>query len=241
MENEFTIGQIFSRSIQVFSKNFVFMLIISFMISLPKALFSSAGENWVVAAFSFLVMIVMAFLAQGVVIYGVFQHLTGRVVVFSESLSVALLRFFPLLGVSIVVSALTGVGFLFFIVPGIILQLMFWVAVPVIVVEKGGLGHALQRSRELTLGYRWRILALTALYGLLSGAFSGIEGLIKWAFFMNGDPGSLLMRFLVELPLSTLLSGLVGALMTVMVTVGYYALRQEVEGVAPEDLASVFE
>ena len=63
----------------------------------------------------------------------------------------------------LVVAVLSGLGIaagtLLFIVPGIVLWLMWWVARPVAVVE-GRFASALSRSNELTRGYKGQLLAL---------------------------------------------------------------------------------
>lgn len=241
MENEFTIGQVFSKSFDIFSKNIVFMLIVAFLVSVPDALMQASPQSgvWIVA--SFLAIFVMAFLAQGIVVFGVFQHLTGQQAVFSQSLNVALARFFPLLLVSIAGSFLAGIGFMLLIIPGIIVMLALWVAVPVTIVEKGGVGFALSRSNTLTQGYRGRIFAVVFLLGILNWVLMGLEFFITSSLMPTGPGAGGLSAVLISLPLSTILSGMATALNSVVVTVGYYTLRHEVEGVAVEDLASVFE
>lgn len=242
MINEFTIGQVFSKSFEVFGKNIVFMLIVALLVSIPTSLISMGSESALFVMFSGLGILIMSFLAQGIVTYGVFQHLTGRTVSFSDSLGIALRRFFPILILTLIVTFLTGLGYLLLIIPGVILYLMFWVVVPVTVVEKGSLGHALKRSRELTSGYRGRIFFLMFLLGLLTGLFSFVGGLLGVAILSGGpEAGSGAASLLIQIPLNMIFSGLASALSSVVVTVGYYTLRHEVEGVAPEDLASVFE
>ena len=57
-----------------------------------------------------------------------------------------------------------GVGLLALIVPGIILFLMWALAIPVAVLEDTGLGESLSRSRHLTAGHRLRVVAIYVLY-----------------------------------------------------------------------------
>nr|MEE4267966.1 hypothetical protein [Candidatus Krumholzibacteria bacterium] len=241
MENEFTIGQVFSKSFDIFTRNIVFMLIVSFLVSVPDALMKASPQSGVWIFFSFLAVFVMAFLAQGIVVFGVFQHLTGQQAVFSQSLNVALARFFPLLLVSIASSFLAGIGFMLLVIPGVIVMLALWVAVPVTIVEKGGVGFALSRSNTLTQGYRGRIFAVVFLLGILNWVLMGLEFFITSSLMPTGPSAGGLSAILISLPLSTILSGMATALNSVVVTVGYYTLRHEVEGVAVEDLASVFE
>jgi len=51
------------------------------------------------------------------------------------------------------------VGFLFLIVPGVILAICWLVSAPVLVVEKVGVFRAMERSLALTRNHRWRSLA----------------------------------------------------------------------------------
>ena len=64
--------------------------------------------------------------------------------------------------VHILVNLAASLGLFLLVVPGIVLWLMFWVAVPATVVE-GGIASALRRSHELTRGHKWRVLALLGL------------------------------------------------------------------------------
>lgn len=241
MENEFTIGQIFSKSFDIFAKNFVFMLLVALLVSIPNAVIAAAPDSPFIIIISFLFLLVMGFVAQGIVVFGVFQHLTGRAVVFAESLNVALGRLFPLLLVAFAVGIMTMVGYMLLVIPGIIISLILWVAIPVTIVEKGGVGYALQRSKDLTTGYRGRIFVVVFLLGLLSGGLSLIQTAITAGMMSTGPGSGGLSTALVSLPLQTVFTGLASALNSVVVTVGYYTLRHEVEGVAAEDLAAVFE
>jgi hypothetical protein len=111
----------------------------------------------------------------------------------------------------------------------------------VTIVEKGGVGFALSRSNTLTQGYRGRIFAVVFLLGILNWVLMGLEFFITSSLMPTGPGAGGLSAVLISLPLSTILSGMATALNSVVVTVGYYTLRHEVEGVAVEDLASVFE
>ena len=133
------------------------------------------------------------------------------------------------------------VGYLLLVIPGVIIALMMWVAVPVVIVERGGVGHALQRSKDLTTGFRLRIFMLNLVLGVIMILAVGVQfGMTAMLTGMGLVPGTLTMA-LVNFPISVILLGSILALSSVVVTVGYYTLRHEVEGVAPQDLAAVFE
>jgi hypothetical protein len=241
MENEFTVGQVLSKSFDAFGQNFPFMLIIAVLAVLPGFFIQLFPNSLVMVWLGLLGNLLMYLALQGVVVYGVFQHLTGRKAVFGESLAVALGRLGNLLIVSVVVFLLTAVGYLMLVIPGLIIQLMFWVAVPVVVVERGDLSQALRRSKDLTVGYRGRIFAVLFILGVIGLVLGLIQGVIL-AMLLDTTSGSgTLGHALTVLPVNVVFQGLVTALGSVVVTVGYYTLRHEVEGVATEDLASVFE
>ncbi|PID81084.1 hypothetical protein CSB20_04185 [bacterium DOLZORAL124_64_63] len=252
MESAFTVGRIFSKSFQIFSRNAVFMFCASLLVTIPGFIITSYLSSffYVVNSFwgillsalaSMLIGVFTQVVSQAVVIYGVFQSLTGRPPAFLPSLKVALRRFLPVLIVSFAVTFLILLGCLLLVIPGLIVQLMLWVAVPVIMVEKGSLGHALQRSMTLTRGYRWRIFFLTALLGVLGMVVGQVRNVIVGGIFSIGTWQSVWAGFLTNMTLYVCLTGMVHVLASVVVTVGYYTLRHEVEMVSLEDLAAVFE
>jgi hypothetical protein len=70
------------------------------------------------------------------------------------------------------------VGLLLLVVPGIQRWCRWYVALPVLVVEKCGAKQAMQRSSELTRGHLWNILALLVVGGVLSWLIDSAEGAI---------------------------------------------------------------
>jgi uncharacterized membrane protein len=60
------------------------------------------------------------------------------------------------------------------IVPGLILYTMWFVGFPACVVERLGPWTSLRRSRELTKGYRWKVLALALLFPVLNAGGSQV-------------------------------------------------------------------
>ncbi len=241
MDNEFTIGQILGKSFNIFARNFPFMLMVAALSTIPDFIIELLPQDPMLLMASNIINNWMALFFQGIVVYGVFQHLTGQRMVFADSVNVAMRCFFPLLLTSIAVGLLTMVGYLLLVIPGVIIALMMWVAVPVVIVERGGVGHALQRSKDLTTGFRLRIFMLNLVLGVIMILAVGVQfGMTAMLTGMGLVPGTLTMA-LVNFPISVILLGSILALSSVVVTVGYYTLRHEVEGVAPQDLAAVFE
>ena len=70
--------------------------------------------------------------------------------------------------VAVLVVLVTSLGFLLLVVPGIIATLMFFVAVPIAIVERR-FGSALRRSHQLTSGYKWPLFGVLILLGIVFG------------------------------------------------------------------------
>ena len=62
---------------------------------------------------------------------------------------------------------LVGLASILLLIPGIVVLCMFYVAIPVAVVERMGASDALSRSKALTAGHKMTIFGLTLLSGLV--------------------------------------------------------------------------
>ena len=87
----------------------------------------------------------------------------------------------PVLGQLILVGIVAGIGivigFIFIIVPGLILITIWSVAAPVVVLEHPGVFAALRRSRELVRGNGWQVFGvILVLYILVAAVSLVIEG-----------------------------------------------------------------
>jgi hypothetical protein len=80
-------------------------------------------------------------------------------------------------GVSMLVGLGVGAGLIALIVPGVLLALMWSLAVPVKVLEDKGVTDAMSRSSDLTKGDRGRIFVIWLLFVVLS---IGVSLLIQW-------------------------------------------------------------
>ncbi len=133
--------------------------------------------------------------------------------------------FFVMIGAGLGV----GIGTLFLIVPGVILFLMWALAIPVAVLEEAGLGESLSRSRQLTAGHRSRVFVIYLLYfalvvaletGLMIplGAMIAIKGHGGAAAIMPiMTVGSAILSYLVEC--------LVTPVLTISLSLMYYDER----------------
>ena len=170
-------------------------------------------------------------LRKGAIVYGAFQDMRGRPFSLGAALSRCLARIWPILGTSLLVSLIAGVGTLLLIVPGFIALLMLYVAVPACVVEGLGPAASLGRSAELTKGFRWKILGLILLVSLISIICSLLVTFILTLF--TGAFVATLGKFAVQ--------ALTAALSGVLAAVIYYSLRAAKEGIDIDRIVSVFD
>lgn len=82
----------------------------------------------------------------------------------------------PVLGQLILVGIVAGIGvvigFVLIIVPGLYLLTVWFVAAPVVVLERPGVFAALRRSRELVRGNGWQVFAVILVLYVMVGVVS---------------------------------------------------------------------
>jgi hypothetical protein len=106
---------------------------------------------------------------------------------------------------------------------------MLYLAVPVAVIERAGVGQALSRSRDLTAGMRWRVFGVIFVLSLVSFVI---------ALPMNFSHLFLPLRGAVTLQWAATVFGTV--LQAVGMGVVYYQLRSTKEHFNVDEIASVF-
>ena len=119
-----------------------------------------------------------AFWLQAGVAFGVVRHLRGGNPGYLETFLGSLRMLFPAVLVTAVVAVATGIGFLLLVVPGVIVSLILWVAVPAAVVERSGL-RALGRSAQLTDGYKGQIFGLALILFILQSVVLAVVVMVS--------------------------------------------------------------
>ncbi len=101
--------------------------------------------------------------------------------------------FWPLAAVSVLFGIGVGIGFVFLIVPGLILLVIWSVVAPVTVLEHPGVFAAFGRSRQLVHGNGWNVFAVIVVVflsvlvvsvgvGLLAGSLGSVgRAFVQWA------------------------------------------------------------
>jgi hypothetical protein len=250
-QGEFRIGHVFSRAWSVFSGNFLIFMVVTGLASLPPLLIprptpGAPADPYGTLGLTFLalfLMIVLGTLSQAIVLYGAFQDMRGRPVSLADCLRVGLQRLLPIIGLALSVGVAVMLASMLFIVPGLILYMMWFVATPVCVVERFGPFRSLGRSRELTKGHRWKIFGLTLLI-LLPAVIVGsiLVGVIA---VLAGTGGILGLPAAFATPLGQVInliwSAAWGAFYAVVIVVTYHDLRVAKEGIDTDQIAAVFE
>ena len=144
-------------------------------------------------------------------------------------LTSGLAGFFSALPVTLVIAPAIGVGYLVFVVPGLILSVTWWVASTVAVIEGRSVFAALKRSAELTKGNGWRVFGVLVIWYLINSVCVVVASTIA---ALTGIVGEIVSLFLA---LPFMIS--FGSIFTAVI---YYRLRHEKEGPAVEPIASVF-
>lgn len=238
---EFRVGEVLDQGLKVFGRNFVSFLVLGLIyfgvvslagvligayvgVEIPEGEVTEVGGGvLLVFAVTFFLTFLMFFLLTATVTYGTYSEMRGQRVGPVACISNGLRLVFPVLGVGIVSTLAIGVGFLLLVIPGLIIMTMLWIAIPVAVVERPGVGASLKRSSELTRGYRMPIFSIILILGLLNTAVNllleAIAGVDSVLFAVLGTV--IAIGFLM--------------LQSVMLAVGYVHLRSVKEGIGVDE------
>lgn len=158
------------------------------------------------------------------------QELDGAKPTFGSSLAVGLRKFFPLFILTFLVSLAVMVGFIFLIVPGVILALMLSASGPALVAGDAGILGAFSRSRKLTKGSRWRLLVLyIAVMGIMMMVQIPVSILVLF--------GNLILIIVAQAVFTSVLN----VLLISIITASYVELRDIKDGPNVQELSSIFE
>lgn len=264
---EFRAGRAVSRTFSVFFRNFLSFALIALVLTSPTYIYTILilPTDWAVTdgmsmvGFGQIVVSIVGFLLYFLVtaalVYGTLQDLRGEKASISECFSQGLGRMFPVLGIALVTYIVIFLAALAFVIPGIYVAVMLWVAIPAAVVERRGIG-SLGRSAELTRGYRWRIVGALLIYLLIAIGISMLFGVVS-AGLMFGTMGADLFSSDIEsteqmlsgmgptmvaiLAIDWVSSALISMFGAILVAVSYHDMRVAKEGIDTDQIASVFD
>lgn len=249
----FSIGRVISLTFSVLGRHFPFFLLAGFLVSLPSQAFAVLflrmgveaarqrtalnGGYWAYFALFVLLGVALGFILQAVLTFATVVDLNGRKVSATEAFSSVLRIFPPLMILGLLYFLGIAAGFVALVVPGLMLLAAWAVVVPVRLIEKTGILDALSRSAELTKGHRWAVLGLLLIFGLIGGVLS----LVTRPLFSP----AMILRVAGQPWLYVVLLSAVAAISAAITSTGtaclYFVLRTAKEGIAPEQLATVFD
>ncbi len=231
-------GKVLGRSFSVWRANFVPFSIVALVVFLPVIAASAAappeaGVSW--TALDRFLTTFCGYVAEGALAFGVLRAPDGQRTGIVSLLATGFAKSGKVFAVSLVVGLLIVLGLVALIVPGLVAAAAFFVAVPAVVVEPGAdSSSAMERSRDLTRGHRWTILALLA-------TVLAVQIALGLAFAVASG----LLEDVVPHPVPAIafnaLFALTAPLGATAAAVAYHDLRVAKEGVATADLVKVFE
>lgn len=255
------IGRVVSRTFAAFGGNFVTFFLLALLFGgLPSiglqyvltqivapAMYASATDEttfrlqfMLVSFFGGLVLLLPTYVLIGGITKGALVYFNGGRAGFAECLSTGLARLLPLLGLGLMSTLGLTIGFIFFIVPGVMLATKWAAAAPAMVAERTGIGDSFARSSELARDNRWRIFWIFVIWVVLNTALQfvmqSIVGLSIGALSALGNDAVWVYYGLDAI--TTALASMVGAIGAAAL---YSELRTVKEGATAEQLASVFE
>jgi hypothetical protein len=246
------VGEILDTSFSLYRRHFGALATVALVctgIPLLLRLFIETGggilSNLPLALLYLLSVVVLNLVATAATVFIVSESYLGRPITAGEALGRATPYIGRILVCSLLMALAVGLGFLLFLIPGIILGVGLALAMPAVVLEPGlSPSAALSRSWELTRGARWRIFGLgITLLVLLYVPIVAVSGLFAM-FLPQGvggsfDPGSL--ATIAALAIGGLIQIFIYPLVYCVLTVTYYDLRVRKEGFDLELLASTLQ
>ncbi|MBS0297563.1 MAG: hypothetical protein JSR45_14740 [Proteobacteria bacterium] len=246
LSSPFDFGGVFRNTFGTIGRNPAPLVVAAVTYGLIGTLISNVGQIWtgdrafaplqsfgvteMIGLFGGLVISLFNFSAVPVVM----ADSKGEKATIAEALRAPLTVLLPALGLAVVSQIGITVGLILLIVPGVILALMWSVAVPSMYVERLGVLDALKRSTQLTGNHRGAIFGLMLVLGLISAGANLVLALPTGGLIPKGPD-----RYLWG-ALHSLFGALLSTIFAVGISQAYLELRRLKEGSGGET-ARVFE
>ena len=166
-----SMGSVIGPTITLFKDNLWLITKIIFAIFLPFEIFKVLNletNDWQTVAGVFVMGLVCKALVAPSLIYALVTVMrTGVPPSLTDSYRFGINKLGKLVACLLMSWTLQALGFVLFIIPGIILGLAFELVYPMAALENRGPVEILKRSYNLTRGYRWKILGAGIIFGLL--------------------------------------------------------------------------
>ncbi|MEM6461684.1 MAG: hypothetical protein AAF724_07200 [Pseudomonadota bacterium] len=177
------------------------------------------------------ISIVLTAVAMALVVQLAYDTKLGRQAQPAGYIQPALASTLYIMVMSVLIGLMAIIPLMLLIVPGLWVYAVFAVTIPAAVIERTGFG-ALGRSIALTKEYRWPIVLLIFIVGLIAAVISFVAG-----FLVAFVPGGLITNVILSSVINGILYGIFGFLLVLI----YVRLREIKEGAGSGDMVSVFE
>jgi len=226
-----TVGDVLGPAFKLYFKNLWLITKIVFVVVAPFEVFNALSLNqglhgdWQLTLGTSALDFICKVLIAPALIYSLMKLLqTGTAAGVAESYRWGLGKLVTQ-GLSVIIaSVLIGLGTLFFVVPGIILAVAFYLIYPVAVLEQHSASETLSRSYQLTKGFRWKILGAAFVVWLLTMGVGLAVNAIPVFFLAHG------MQFLpVNTVTAAIIVDILEQLTTVLSLVIYISILRTLE------------
>jgi len=169
----FTVGHVLALTLRLFGTHLWLITKLVFLVVTPVEIFkvmslSQAPNDWRTISSTLVLGAMCNVLIAPALIYAVMKDLeTGFAPGVNESFRWGLTKIGRLAVCAALSWVLQGLGYMLFIIPGIIVSLSLVLVYPVAILEKGSPEDVLRRSSALTRGHRWEILSAEIGLGVL--------------------------------------------------------------------------
>jgi hypothetical protein len=237
-------SELLDRTFHLYKNNFLLFVgitaipqLVIFLFRVFGAAIAASGQvtgvlvTIAIATFANLVAIEIAHAAVVIAVSDLHLDRTASIRSSYAAAKSSMLRVF---GISLAIGIAVGVASVFLLIPGIYLALAWSLAIPVTVLEGGGLTASTTRSKELTKGTRWRIFVTYVLLIVLTILVSVIIDVpmefLARVIARSNPSGTLALLQLTQGFANFLSTSLVGPLVTIALTLIYYDQRVRKEG-----------
>lgn len=243
--SEFQIGSVIGRGVSVFFRNIIAFAIVTVLLFIVPVLLTAfvfvTLDPAAAVVLTILAWLIAYFWLSAALVYGVVSDLRGNKASVGEILSGALSVLLPVSLISIVVGVIVLLGWIVFIIPGIFLYVIFWVAVPAAVVERTGVIDSMKRSLELTKGNRWKVFFVLVLWIVISFIIQVIVAFAVGVPMMPADQMAAPQISTAGAWIADIVNMLLAGIGASILAVGYHDLRVAKEGIGSDEIARTFD
>ena len=241
-------GEILDGAFTLYRRHFSTMFLTAFIPLVPLLLYwagfaavvrtdsleETESATMLATVISYPLLMAASFLIYGALVHQVARALEGAPVERGEAYRVAVRRYLPMLGASILTMLCAAVGLILFIVPAILVMIMFFAASQAVVVEGKGPVEALKRSRALAKGSWGRIagiwfvtMLIVMVPGMVVGGAVGMAAVGGAILSGNIEAAAVMPVWATAVTnlLSTMLSALTTPFLVTTLTLLYFDLR----------------